>query len=232
TLLISLPSPNHQHPVGQSSSVSTHLCLRHDPRRDEPASAHAVDGSLRYPDYVALCAGHLTRRLPSVCTRRGAAYSSPSEDIMKGRRPSLQHPLAPLFARAIDSFSAALKPESIRHSHGTARNFLSYLGANHPEVHRLNQLRREPHILGWMSSLRSQVPPLVTASYLGRLVALRPILNELAWSEQLPELAHLIRRGIFRVARNNFHAHLHPSRTNSCSRNSSAAMISVAMSFC
>jgi hypothetical protein len=115
---------------------------------------------------------------------------------MKGRRrPPLHHPLAPLFARAIDSFSAALHPESIRHYHGTARNFLSYLGANHPEVHRLDQLRRDPHILGWMSSLRSQVPPLVTASYMGRLVALRPILNELAWSEQLPELAHLIRRG-------------------------------------
>ena len=110
------------------------------------------------------------------------------------RRPPLQHPLTRLFARAIDSFSAALHPESIRHYHGTARNFLSDLGVNHPEVHRLDQLRREPHILGWMSCLRSQVPPLVTASYMGRLVALRPILNELAWSEQLPELAHLIRR--------------------------------------
>ena len=88
-------------------------------------------------------------------------------------RPPLQHPLAPLFARAIDSFSAALHPESIRHYHGTARNFLSYLGANHPEVNRLDQLRRQPHILGWMSSLRSQVPPLVTASYMGRLIALR-----------------------------------------------------------
>jgi integrase len=110
------------------------------------------------------------------------------------RRPPLQHPLAPLFARAIDSFSAALNPESIRHYHGTARNFLSYLGANHPELNRLDQLRREPHILGWMSRLRSQVPPLVTASYMGRLIALRPILSELAWSEQLPQLAHLIRR--------------------------------------
>ena len=114
--------------------------------------------------------------------------------MKRGRRPPLQHPLALLFARAIDSFSAALHPESIRHYHGTARNFLSYLGAHHPGVHRLDQLRREPHILGWMSSLRSQVPPLVTASYMGRLIALRPILNELAWSEQLPELAHLIRR--------------------------------------
>ncbi len=55
-------------------------------------------------------------------------------------------------------------------------------------------MRREPHILGWMSRLRSQVPPLVTASYINLLIALRGIFNELAWTEQLPELAHLIRR--------------------------------------
>jgi integrase len=114
--------------------------------------------------------------------------------VKRLRRHSFQHPLAALFASAIDSFSTALHPESIRHYHGTARNFLNYLGTNHPEINRLDQLRREPHILGWMSNLRSQVPPLVTASYMGRLIALRPILNELAWSEQLPELAHLIRR--------------------------------------
>jgi integrase len=45
-----------------------------------------------------------------------------------------------------------------------------------------------------MSRLHSQVPPLVTASYILRLIGLRGICNELAWTEQLPELAHLIRR--------------------------------------
>ena len=33
-----------------------------------------------------------------------------------------------------------------------------------------------------------------TASYINLLIALRAIFNELAWTEQLPELAHLIRR--------------------------------------
>jgi integrase len=55
----------------------------------------------------------------------------------------------------------------------------------------------QPHILGWMSRLRSQVPPLVTASYINLLVSLRGIFHELAWTEQLPELAHLIRREDF-----------------------------------
>ena len=110
------------------------------------------------------------------------------------RRPPLQHPLAPLFDRAIDSLSVALGHESIRQHRGTVRNFLSYLGVDHPGVQRLDQLRRDPHILGWMSRLHSQVPPLGTATYINRLITLRPVLNELAWTEQLPELAHLIRR--------------------------------------
>src|SRR5882762_6599137 len=112
----------------------------------------------------------------------------------RARRPPLQHPLAPVFDRAVDSFSVSLSSETTRHYRGTVRNFLSYLGADHPEVQRLDQLRREPHILGWMSRLRSQTPALTTASYINLLGALRGIFNELAWTEQLSELAHLIRR--------------------------------------
>jgi len=112
----------------------------------------------------------------------------------RARRPPLLHPLAPVFDRAVDSLSAALSPDTARHYRGTARNFLSYLGTAYPELNRLHQLRREPHVLGWMSCLRSQAPPLATASYINRLIALRCIFNELAWAEQLSELAHLIRR--------------------------------------
>ena len=112
----------------------------------------------------------------------------------RARRPPLQHPLAPVFDRAVDSLGASLSPDTTRHYRGTVRNYLSYLGADHPEVQRLNQLRREPHILGWMSRLHSQVPPLVTASYNNLLFALRGIFYELAWTVQLHELAHLIRR--------------------------------------
>ena len=110
------------------------------------------------------------------------------------RRPPLQHPLAPVFERAVDSLGAALNPETTRHYHGTVRKFLSYLAADHPSVTRLDQLRRDPHILGWMSRLRSQTPPLATASCINLLVALRSIFSDLAWTRQQPELAHLIRR--------------------------------------
>jgi site-specific recombinase XerD len=110
------------------------------------------------------------------------------------RRLPPQHPLAPVFDRSVDSLGVALSPDTTRHYRGTVRNFLSYLGATHPEVNSLDQLRREPHLLGWMSRLRSQAPPLVTASYINLLIALRAAFTELAWTQQLPQLAHLIRR--------------------------------------
>lgn len=110
------------------------------------------------------------------------------------RRDPLQHPLAHLFERAVDSLGAALAPDSVRQYRGTARNFLTYLGTDHPEISALRQLRRDPHILGWMAKLRSQNPPLAPVTYIIRLIFLRGILQELAWSAQLPELAQLLRR--------------------------------------
>jgi site-specific recombinase XerD len=110
------------------------------------------------------------------------------------RRAPLHHPLAPVFERAVDSISTALSPDTARHYRGTVRNFLSYLAVHHPEIKHLDQLRRDPHILGWMSRLHAQNPPLATASYINLLVALRAIVNDLAWTNKNTELACLIRR--------------------------------------
>jgi site-specific recombinase XerD len=102
--------------------------------------------------------------------------------------------LADSFERAVASLSAALNPETVRHYRGTVRSFLNYLGATYPDVGSLTQLRRDPHILGWMAHRRSQTPALTTNSYINLLIALRWTLHELAWINELPELAHLIRR--------------------------------------
>jgi len=110
------------------------------------------------------------------------------------RYAPLEHPLAHQFQRAIESLTAALVPDSARQYRCAARHFLIYLGEDHPTVCSLNQLRRDPHILGWFACLRSQTPTLTQGVYIRRLLFLRSILHELAWSDQLPELAHLIRR--------------------------------------
>ena len=100
--------------------------------------------------------------------------------MSRSRRPPLQHPLAHPFGRAVDSLTAALTSESGRQYRGTARHFLTFLRAHYPEVGSLDQLRRDPHILGWLTHLRSQTPPLAVVSYINRLMFLRCILEELA----------------------------------------------------
>ncbi len=106
------------------------------------------------------------------------------------RHIPVDHPLALPFQRAVESLTAAQVWDSARQYRGTARNFLIYLGENHPDVTSLSQLRRDPHILGWFTHRRSLAP----AVYISRLMHLRCILEELAWTAQLPELARLIRR--------------------------------------
>jgi integrase len=114
--------------------------------------------------------------------------------VTPSRRAPFTHPLASRFDVAVDSLGAALAPASTRQYRSTARHFLAWLGANHPEVVSLDQLRRDPHVLGWMTALRSRVPPLAPVTYILRLIFLRGILAELAWSTQRPELAQLLRR--------------------------------------
>jgi site-specific recombinase XerD len=102
--------------------------------------------------------------------------------------------LAGGFWRAVASIAASLSPDTVRGYRAVTRSFLRYLGADHPQIHSLEQLRRDPHILGWLAHLRSQTPPIVLASHVNNVVRLRHILEELAWSEQMPDLVHLLRR--------------------------------------
>jgi len=112
---------------------------------------------------------------------------------MRRHRP-LHHPLEPLFERSAQSLTTALGDGSRRAHAATFRNFLRYLAAHHPEVCRLEQLRRDPHILGWLAELRSHVPPLAKITLLHRVIYLHRLLDHLAWTEQLPTLIHLLTR--------------------------------------
>ena len=114
---------------------------------------------------------------------------------MKPRRPLPTHPLTMFFATAAESVTTSLGDSSVTAYRCTVRHFLIYLGAQHPAVHTLDQLRRDPHILGWLALLRAQNPPLATITRANYVIYLRCILEELAWTQQLPVLAHLLGRG-------------------------------------
>ena len=114
--------------------------------------------------------------------------------MKRKRLPLPTHPLTKFFRPAAQSVTTSLGDSSITSYRGTARHFLAYLGAQFPEVHSLDQLRRDPHILGWLALLRSQNPPLATITRANYVIHLRRMLEELAWTQQLPALAHLLGR--------------------------------------
>jgi len=112
---------------------------------------------------------------------------------MNRLRP-LRHPLAALFQGAARSLTASLNQDAFRLYSGTIRNFLNFLGAQYPQVQSLHQLHRDPHILAWFTCLRSRQPSLATITYRIHLFHLRRMLEELAWTEDLPALARLVLR--------------------------------------
>jgi integrase len=114
---------------------------------------------------------------------------------MKRKRiPLPTHPLTKFFRPAAESVTTSLGDASITSYRGTVRHFLTYVGAQHPEVHSLHQLRRDPHILGWLALLRSHNPPLAAITRANYVIYLRRMLEELAWTQQRPALTHLLGR--------------------------------------
>ena len=115
--------------------------------------------------------------------------------MKRKRLPLPTHPLTRFFRPAAESVTTSLGDSSVTAYRGTARHFLTYLGAQYPEVRSLDQLRRDPHILGWLALLRSHNPPLAAITRANYVIYLRCMLEELAWTQQLPALAHLLGRG-------------------------------------
>ena len=114
--------------------------------------------------------------------------------MKRKRLPLPTHPLTKFFGPAAESVTTSLGDSSVTAYRCTVRHFLIYLGARHPAVHSLDQLRRDPHILGWLALLRSQNPPLATITRANYVIYLRCMLEELAWTQQLLTLAHLLGR--------------------------------------
>jgi site-specific recombinase XerD len=101
--------------------------------------------------------------------------------------------MAPLFRRAAESLTTALTADSAHYYQCTGRHFLNYLDAQHPRVRSLGQLRRDPHLLDWLTLLRSHQPPLAKQTYAHYVIRLRRILEELAWTQGVPLLTRLVR---------------------------------------
>jgi len=88
--------------------------------------------------------------------------------------------LQEVFDRQIQILSLTRRASTMNGYRATARSFLAYLRAAAPEVGRLADLRRDPHLLGWFTSLCEHEPAFSTKSRWSHLLLLRRILDDLA----------------------------------------------------
>ena len=108
---------------------------------------------------------------------------------MSKHRQSLEE----IFETQIQTLALTLRRSTVANYRCLARGFLSYLQDAFPEVRRLSQLRRDPHLLGWFRWLAEHDPPLSNPTRENHLVRLRRLLNDLTANGH-PIQPDLIRR--------------------------------------
>lgn len=111
--------------------------------------------------------------------------------MSRRRHLPLVHPLAEVFFAAVRSVTTSMSDSSKGRYRTTTEYFLRYLGEHHPGVRTLDELRRDPHILGWLTWLSSQQPPLVKSTRSLHVLSLRRLTEELAWLQDLPTRVRL-----------------------------------------
>jgi len=111
---------------------------------------------------------------------------------MKRSQPTLDE----LLETQIHILATTLRPRSVWQYRSCARGFLAYLHANFPHLHKLSQLRRDPHLLGWFRFLCQHDPPLRNKTRELYLLLLRRMLRDSA-DQWHPLLSDLIRREDF-----------------------------------
>jgi site-specific recombinase XerD len=101
-----------------------------------------------------------------------------------------EHPLQQALETRVRWLETTLQPSTMHHYRHTVRLFLEYLQENFPEVRKPSQLRRDPHLLGWLEYLwKLRTPtgsPLTSCTRGQHVLRLRTLLELLADWPQPP----------------------------------------------
>jgi len=92
------------------------------------------------------------------------------------------NPLSPLeriFQLQIQTLATTLQPGTIGYYQTCLNRFLRYVRAAHPGLLSPAQLRRDPHILGWLHSLAEETPPLSRRTRRACLMCVRRLFEDL-----------------------------------------------------
>jgi site-specific recombinase XerD len=98
-----------------------------------------------------------------------------------------------IFDAHLQVLATVLRPKTMSGYKGYLKGFLSYLQAAHPDVYQLSQLRRDPHLLGWLRSLHEHQPPLASGTRFHAIIAVRRVLNDLVASNSRMREGLLVR---------------------------------------
>jgi site-specific recombinase XerD len=93
-----------------------------------------------------------------------------------------------IFEAHLQTLVPTLRSSTVSHYRSTARHFLTYLQAAFPQVSRLSELRRDPHLLGWFRWLCERQPPLCNEVRFQHLLHLRRLLEDLTAHGLRPDL--------------------------------------------
>jgi len=95
-------------------------------------------------------------------------------------KPEVDNQFARLMKQKIQTLSATLRPSTLEGYRIYANEFVCYLHQNYPQLHTPAELKRNPHILGWLQSLAQRTPPLKNGTRLRIICCVRRLLNDLA----------------------------------------------------
>ena len=95
------------------------------------------------------------------------------------------HPLEEALRARVRLLATTLRPATVRHYEYTVRLFMAYVRRSFPDLRRANQLRRDPHVLGWLEYLWTRRvsysgKPLRTVTRAAHLIRLRKLFDLLA----------------------------------------------------
>jgi site-specific recombinase XerD len=88
--------------------------------------------------------------------------------------------LEEIFQTQLCILDLTLRPSTVSVYRSTAQRFLAYLRSNFPLVQQPSDLRRNPHLTGWLISLCEQQPPLSNKTRWSYILLLRRLFHDLA----------------------------------------------------
>jgi hypothetical protein len=114
-------------------------------------------------------------------------------------RKDPSHTIRQIFFDRLHDLATVQRPSTARMYKSKVNAFVSYLQEKHPEIRKLSQLRRDPHMLGWLCHLHEHQPPLASTTRLIAIVVIRRLLHDLAASNGRIREGLLIREDLPRL---------------------------------